>query len=246
MLPPENGGQRESVGGGSQAIPVSQRRGAEKNYSKPGCAAGNPIEGRIQDFMQALIVVDAQNEFSPEGLRAVPGHAGYLERIHRRVQEAREEKQPIAWVRHYNRPNESRAFVPKTWGSELSPGLGPQDGFGPEKLFEKDVFGAFSGTSLEEWLRSLGVSEVLLAGFFTHMCVSTSAREALVRGFEVKIDADATGAHDVKHPVLGQLTAAEVKKSALLHLSDMGVRIEQAAAHQAESPGKKRVATINA
>ena len=65
------------------------------------------------------------------------------------------------------------------------------------------------------------------------MCVSTSAREALVRGFEVKIDADATGTHDIAHPVLGQLTAAEVKKTALIHLSDMGVKIEQAAAEEA-------------
>jgi len=229
MLPSESAGS-ESLLEEVQVIPVSQRRSAEKNYSQPVCAAGNPIERRIQDFMQALIVVDAQNEFSPEGLRAVPGHERYLKRIQRRVQEARQQKQPIAWVRHYNRPHESRAFVPGTWGSELSPGLGPQDGFGPEKLFEKDVFGAFSGTTLEEWLRSMGVSEVLLVGFFTHMCVSTSAREALVRGFEVKIDADATGTHDIVHPVLGQLTAAEVKKTALIHLSDMGVKIEQAAA----------------
>ncbi len=177
--------------------------------------------------MQALIVVDAQNEFSAEGLRAVPRHDEYLDRIHWRVREAREQKRPVAWVRHYNRPDESRAFVPGTWGSELSPGLGPQDGFGPEKVFEKDVFGAFSGTDLEEWLRSLGISEVLLVGFFTHMCVSTSAREALVRGFDVMVGADATGTHDLSHPHLGQLTAAEVKRTALLHLSDMGVRIEQ-------------------
>jgi nicotinamidase-related amidase len=197
-------------------------------------------------FMQALIVVDAQNEFSPEGLRAVPGHAGYMERIQRRVQEAREQKRPIAWIRHYNRPNESRAFVPNTWGSELSPGLGPQEGFGPEKLFEKDVFGAFSGTRLEEWLRSLGISEVLLAGFFTHMCISTSAREALVRGFEVVVDADATGTHAIAHPVLGQLTAAEVKKTALIHLSDMGVKIEQAAADKAVPAGVEGVAKVRA
>ncbi|HEU5412592.1 MAG TPA: isochorismatase family cysteine hydrolase, partial [Candidatus Angelobacter sp.] len=182
-----------------------------------------------------------QNEFSAKGLRAVPGHEEYLKRIQRRVQEAREQKQPIAWVQHYNRPHESRAFVPGTWGSELSPGLGPGDGHGPEKLFVKDVFGAFSGTALEEWLRSLDVSEVLLVGFFTHMCVSTSAREALVRGFEVKIDADATGTHDIAHPVLGQLTAAEVKKTALIHLSDMGVRIEQGAGKEAVSGGVRAV-----
>ena len=192
--------------------------------------------------MQALLVVDAQNEFSPEGLRAVPGHAGFLEQIRRRVQEAREEKRPIAWVRHYNRPNESRAFVPGSWGSELSPGLGPEQGFGQEQLFEKDVFGAFTGTTLEEWLRSLGVTEVLLAGFFTHMCVSTSAREALVRGFDVVIDADATGTHDIRHPVLGQLAAADVKRTALLQLSDMGVRIEQATVPAMETTTAKAIA----
>src|SRR6185437_15741581 len=120
----------ETAGSGSpleavQVIPVSQRWARRKIISKPVCAAGNPIERRIQDLMQALIVVDAQNEFSAKGLRAVPGHERYLERIQRRVQEARQRKQPIAWVRHYNRPHESRAFVPGTWGSELSPGLGP-------------------------------------------------------------------------------------------------------------------------
>ena len=137
--------------------------------------------------MHALIVVDAQNEFSPQGHRPVPNHAAALAAIRGLVDEARTEKRPIAWVRHHNRPSESPAFVPGTWGAELSPGLGPQPGHGPEVLFDKDVFGAFTGTGLEAWLRSLDVSRVLLAGFYTHMCVSTTARESLVRGFEVGI-----------------------------------------------------------
>jgi nicotinamidase-related amidase len=175
--------------------------------------------------MQALIVVDAQNEFSADGLRAVPNHAEALTRIHLRARQARQEKRPIAWVRHYNKPNESRAFVPGTWGSELSPGLGPQTGFGPEHLFEKDVYGAFTGTGLKEWLHSAGVSRLLFVGFYTHMCLSTSAREALIRGFEVEVDPDATGARDLENEVLGRLTADEVRRSALLHLVNMGVTI---------------------
>ena len=177
--------------------------------------------------MQALVVVDAQNEFSAEGLRPVTNHGEALECIRARVAEARQKGRPIAWVRHYNRPNESRAFVPGTWGAEFSSGLGPRLGFGPEELFEKDVYGAFTGTNLENWLRDIGAGSLLLVGFYTHMCVSTSAREALVRGFEVAVDPDGTGARDLDHELLGHQSADEVRRSALLQLVNMGVTIER-------------------
>jgi nicotinamidase-related amidase len=177
--------------------------------------------------MQALVVVDAQNEFSAVGLRAVPNHAEALKSIRHRVAEARQSGGPIAWIRHYNKRNESPAFVPGTWGAELSSGLGPRPGFGPEKLFEKDVYGAFTGTDLERWLREIGTHGVLLVGFYTHMCVSTSAREALVRGFDVAIDPDGTGARGLDHELLGHQSAEEVRCSALLHLVNMGVAIER-------------------
>jgi nicotinamidase-related amidase len=180
--------------------------------------------------MQALIVIDAQNEFSAIGVRPVPNHAKALKCIHRRVADARQNGRPIAWLRHYNKPNESRAFVPGTWGSEFSDGLGPRRGFGPENLFEKDVFGAFTGTKLEQWLRAIGAGSLLLVGFYTHMCVSTSAREALVRGFDVAIDPDGTGACDLDHELLGHQSADEVRRSALLQLTNMGVAIEQRSA----------------
>jgi nicotinamidase-related amidase len=181
------------------------------------------MEGGVD--MHALIVVDGQNEFSADGLRAVPNHGAALDRIHAHVQYARQQKWPIAWIRHYNKPHESRAFLPGTRGSELSPGLGPEAGFGPESIFEKDVFGAFTYTGLEGWLTSKGVSEVLLVGFYAHMCLSTSAREALIRGFEVSIDPDATGACNIEHPLLGWQTADEVRRFALLHLTNMGVKL---------------------
>lgn len=177
--------------------------------------------------MQALVVVDAQNEFSAKGQRAVPNHEQALAKIRARVEHARRQNIPIAWVQHFNRPNESPAFVPGTWGAELSPGLGPQEGRGPEKLFTKDVFGAFTTTGLEAWLRGLGASRITLVGFYAHMCVSTTAREGLVRDFEVTVDPDAVGARDLSDDLLGTLTADEVRRSALLHLRNMGVTIER-------------------
>jgi isochorismate hydrolase len=89
----------------------------------------------------------------------------------------------------------------------------------------KDVFGAFTGTELEGWLRQLGATELLVVGFFSHMCVSTTSREALVRGFDVVVDPNATGACDIEHPLLGRQTADDVRRTALLQLSNMGVKI---------------------
>lgn len=174
---------------------------------------------------QALIVVDAQNEFSAQGKRPVPNHAAALAAILCHVERARRDRQPIAWVRHHNKPTESPAFVPGSWGAELSPGLSPRTDVGREQLFEKDVFGAFSAAGLETWLRSHDVQSVIVVGFYAHMCLSTSAREALVRGFDVSVDPEATGARDLEDGVLGRQSAEEVRRSTLLHLTNMGVTL---------------------
>lgn len=170
----------------------------------------------------ALVVVDAQNEFSSGGRRPVPNHTLALSAIRRQVERARQERRPIAWVRHYNRPHETPAFARGTWGAEFSPGLGPKTGFGIEALFEKDVYGAFTGTAIGDWLRFHGVQSILVVGFYAHMCLSTCAREALSRGFQVLLDPEATGSCDLESELFGKQTADEVRRSALLHLTNMG------------------------
>jgi nicotinamidase-related amidase len=178
-----------------------------------------------RNSMQALVVVDAQNEFSARGQRPVPNHAEALEAIRRRVEDARREGRPIAWVRHHNPPDGSSAFVPGTWGAEFSPGLGPLPDRGKEAGFVKEIFGAFTGTNIGSWLEAQGSDDVLLVGFFVHMCVSTTAREALMRGLSVAVDPEGTGGFPIRHELLGDQSAAEVHRTALLQLSHLGVRI---------------------
>jgi nicotinamidase-related amidase len=177
--------------------------------------------------MQALIVIDAQNEFSEKGKRPVPNHATALKAIGKRVDHARQEGRPIAWVRHFNQPGESSAFMPNTWGGEFSPGFGAESENNIEKEFQKNVYGAFTGTDIGDWLKIVGAYEVLITGFYTHGCVSTTAREAIMSGLIVYIDPDATGACDMAHEILGKLTADEVRRSALLQLASMGVNITE-------------------
>jgi nicotinamidase-related amidase len=77
--------------------------------------------------MEALVVIDAQNEFSPEGALAVDGHAAALEEVAARVASARKARRPDAGILHSGAADAQR-FRPGSWGAELSPGLEPAAG----------------------------------------------------------------------------------------------------------------------
>ena len=154
---------------------------------------------------------------------AVEGHAAALEEIAGRIASAREAGRPIAWILH-NNAAEAERFRPGSWGAELSPGLEPAAG---EPVFVKTVFGALTGTELGFWLDEKGSGAIELVGFLTHMCVSTTAREALMRGLAVAIDAKATGTRAIESSV-GSFPAELMHKSALAQLETMGVTIRRA------------------
>lgn len=173
--------------------------------------------------MEALVVIDVQNEFSPEGAMAAEDHAAVLGEIAGRVAGARAAGMPIAWILH-NNPAGAKRFVPGSWGAELSSGLEPVGG---EPVFVKTVYGALTGTELGPWLEQQGADAIELAGFLTHMCVSTTAREALMRGLAVAIDAKATGARAIESST-GSFTADVIHRSALAQLETMGAVIRRA------------------
>lgn len=174
--------------------------------------------------MEALVVLDVQNEFSSDGGRPVPNHAAALDVIRMHIASARDEGRPIAFVRHHNKPIEEGVFQPGSWGAEFSPGIGPTDR--PQEVeFIKDVFGAFTGTDLAAWLERVGANAVLLVGFFAHMCVSTTAREGVMLGLSVAVDRDGTGGYPLEHELLGAQGADDVARTALLQLTQMGVKV---------------------
>ena len=58
---------------------------------------------------------------------------------------------------------------------------------------DKTLPGSFTGTGLESWLREQCIDTVTIAGYMTHMCCDTTARQAVHRGFAVEFLSDATG-----------------------------------------------------
>jgi hypothetical protein len=67
-------------------------------------------------------------------------------------------------------------------------------------------------------------------------------REALVRGFDVIIDLEATGAGDIHDPRLGSLTADEVRRTAFLQLVHMGASLIATPERPAQAPSRRAIA----
>jgi nicotinamidase-related amidase len=81
-------------------------------------------------------------------------------------------------------------------------------------LVEKTLPGSFTNTALEDWLRRRGIDTVTIAGYMTHMCCDTTARQAVHRGFKAEFLSDATGTLPLSNSA-GEVTAEELQRSIL-------------------------------
>ena len=70
-------------------------------------------------------------------------------------------------------------------------------------------------TELEDWLKSINADTVSIAGYMTHMCCDTTARQAFHEGLKVEFLSDATGTLTVENEA-GVATAEELQKSILV------------------------------
>lgn len=168
----------------------------------------------------AAVVVDMQNDFChPEGYYAGAGRdvsalraavrpvralidrarrAGapvvFTRLLHDRAEGAMEQRHrlvPRRWVAHGPR------LQPGSWGARVVDELAPAP---DELVVDKTGYSAFEGTGLEQWLRSRGVTTVLLAGVVGYACVLATGFGAFDRDLDVVVVTDAVASWD---PALG-------------------------------------------
>ena len=158
---------------------------------------------------RALLVIDVQNEYFT-GALPITHPAGHLEQI-LAAMDAAAGKVPTIVVQHYFPDPGKPLFQKGTPGWELHPEVKSRP---HDLLVEKSLPGSFTGTPLEGWLREKNIDTVTIAGYMTHICCDTTARQAVHRGLTVEFLRDATGTLDLSNSA-GKVTAEELHRSIL-------------------------------
>ena len=136
---------------------------------------------------RALLVIDVQNEYFT-GALPITHPAGHLEQI-LRVMDAAQTRIPTVVIQHtFARPD--KPFFEGNIGMAASSRSG-QSAAG--RALREEPAGEFHQHRPRDWLRERGISTVTIAGYMTHMCCDTTARQAVHRGFNVEFLSDATG-----------------------------------------------------
>ena len=159
----------------------------------------------------ALIIVDAQNDFLPGGSLAVPGADEIISILNRYLAIFIRRSLPIYATRDWHPPDhcsfkaQGGAWpahcVAGTDGAAFAAALNlPADACVVSKAMtrEQDAYSGFAGTSLARQLRSRGIRRLFIGGLATDYCVRNTVMDALASGFEVKLLIDAIRAVDLR------------------------------------------------
>lgn len=181
----------------------------------------------------ALIVVDMQNGFChPEGSFAriglgLEGAEAAVSNAALAVEQARRAGIPVIFTRHLYRLGSAdqgpamirnspaltaNGLAAGSWDADIVADLDCRPG---DLKVDKVRFDAFQWTSLEPLLRGMDVTNVMMCGVVTNLCVETTVRAAFMRDLPVTLIEDCCAAktrrlHELSVEVLSSYDIAEI------------------------------------
>lgn len=174
-------------------------------------AGRKPVPPKLGESI--LILIDIQNEYI-EGPIALPGARTAVEKAADLLARARKAGARIIHVAH--KGGKGSLFDREAHRGAIVDAVAPVAG---EAVVEKPRPNSFSGTNLADVVGAPG-APLIMIGFMTHMCVSSTARAALDLGYQTVIAADACATRDLPRPEGGIIDAASLHDAELAALSD--------------------------
>jgi len=144
---------------------------------------------------QALIVVDIQNDYFPQGKWPLTGVDAAADNAARLIAAFREAGDPVIHIRHEFTSADAPFFTPGSEGARLHPKvLNRAD----EPVVLKHFVNAFRETELQSILDEQDIKELVVVGSMSHMCIDGVVRAAADLGYTVTVIHDACATRDLE------------------------------------------------
>jgi len=161
-----------------------------------------------------LVLIDCQNTYT-RGVMALDGVEAALDQAAELLDRARAAGIPVVHIQHdagEGSPYDVRGAI-----GAIVDRVAPREG---EPVIVKNLPSAFVGTDLDERLKASGASNLVLAGFMTHMCVNSTARSAFNLGYAPTVVAAATATRSLPGPD-GPVDARALQAASLAAVGDL-------------------------
>ena len=163
----------------------------------------------------ALIMVDCQNTYRRGVMQLTNVEPAIIE-AQKLLQMARDLKVPVIHIQHdagVGTPYDVTAEI-----GAISTEVAPKNG---EAVVVKNYPNSFWNTNLEAQLKALGIENVVLAGFMTHVCINSTARGAFNLGFKPTVVASACATRSLVGANGKTIEAQVMHDSALAAVRDL-------------------------
>lgn len=162
-----------------------------------------------------LVLIDCQNTYT-QGTMELEGVQAALEQTAQLLDRARSAGIPIIHIQHSDGPGSLYDIEGESGAIVAS--VAPREG---EPVVVKQFPNSFVQTDLDDRLKSLGASNLVLAGFMTHMCVNSTARGAFNLGYAPTVVAAATATRTLAGPDSTPVPAAAMQAASLAAMADL-------------------------
>lgn len=195
-----------------------------------------PVRFDIEPGRSALLIVDMTNDFLlPGALQECPAGRDIIGPLALLADDCRAAGMPVIYTTHVHKPDGSdigvmkstfthligadgrpRALIDGTPGVQVHEKLAPRPG---ETVIKKSRYSAFYETVLEEVLRRLSVTTLIVGGVATNVCCESTARDAMFRDYEVIFLSDGNANRDLGDVGWGAMSGDEIRRAVLTTLA---------------------------
>lgn len=177
--------------------------------------AGASTPESLNPAETALLVIDFQREYF-DGRMPIPDGARALTNAKRLIGKANASDMHVYHIQHVT-PAGAPVFAEDGEAVAFHPDIIPAP---HHRTVRKSSVSVFPTTDIDARLRADGVKTLIITGLMTHACVAGAARDAVPRGYDVIVAADACATRDITGPDGKTVSHTELHRSSLVSLAD--------------------------